>query len=42
MKPTFETLKSNYYSSNELLSNYLNGSTYLCRDEIYINFMGKE
>lgn len=25
MKPTFETLKSNYYSSNELLSNYLSG-----------------
>lgn len=26
MKPTFETLKSNYYSSNELLSNYLSGA----------------
>lgn len=26
MKPTFETLKSNYYSSNELLSNYLSGT----------------
>jgi len=25
MKPTFATLKSNYYSSNELLTNYLSG-----------------
>lgn len=26
MKPTFDTLKSNYYSSNELQSNYVSGS----------------
>ena len=26
MKPTFTTLKSNYYSSNELQSNYVNGT----------------
>lgn len=26
MKPTFATLKSNYYSSNELQSNYVSGS----------------
>lgn len=26
MKPTFSTLKSNYYSSNELQSNYVSGS----------------
>lgn len=26
MKPAFVTLKSNYYSSNELQSNYVNGS----------------
>ena len=28
MKPTFQKLKSNYYSSNELKENYVNGEVY--------------